>query len=74
MVTTLSDFFIRRTSALLFDINWVQKWKEPVSKYMATLLCWSKEEEIRYRDDLEKYIHDAIVPLDNEEQPYIQSI
>ncbi|MBO1513599.1 glycerol-3-phosphate dehydrogenase/oxidase [Metabacillus bambusae] len=74
MVATLSDFFIRRTSALLFDINWVQKWKEPVSQYMATLLCWSKEEEIRYRDDLEKYIHDAVVPLDNEEQPYIQSI
>lgn len=74
MVTTLSDFFIRRTSALLFDINWVQKWKEPVSRYMATLLSWSKEEEIRYLEDLEKYIHDAVVPLDNEEQPYIQSI
>jgi hypothetical protein len=41
---------------------------------MATLLSWSKEEEIRYLEDLEKYIHDAVVPLDNEEQPYIQSI
>ncbi|MGM0877297.1 MAG: glycerol-3-phosphate dehydrogenase/oxidase [Bacillota bacterium] len=74
MVTTLSDFFMRRTSALLFDIKWVQEWKEPVSKYMSTILCWTKDEELRYREDLEKQIHDAVVPLDSEEQPYFQSI
>jgi glycerol-3-phosphate dehydrogenase len=74
MVTTLTDFFSRRTSALLFDIKWVQKWKEPVCKYMSTTLGWSKEEELRHREDLENQIHDAVVPLDHEEQPNVKSV
>lgn len=74
MVITLSDFFIRRTSALIFDINWVQQWKSPVSKYMSTILNWTKEDEVKYMEDLEKQINDAIIPLDQEERPLIKSV
>lgn len=74
MVLTLSDFFIRRTSALIFDINWVQQWKIPVSKYMSSLLNWTKEDEIKHMEDLETQISDAIVPLDQEEPPLIKSV
>lgn len=28
------DFFIRRTGAQYFDINWVKKWKEPIARLM----------------------------------------
>ncbi|GAH77006.1 unnamed protein product, partial [marine sediment metagenome] len=35
MVTKPVDFFIRRTGALFFNINWVRQWKEPVMQYMA---------------------------------------
>ncbi|MFD2217050.1 glycerol-3-phosphate dehydrogenase/oxidase [Metabacillus endolithicus] len=76
MVGTLCDFFIRRTSALFFDINWVIKWKEPVTKYMATIFSWSLEEEQRFRDELAKHIYDATVPVeyDEDEHPHAKSV
>jgi glycerol-3-phosphate dehydrogenase len=66
MVTTPADFFIRRTGALLFDMDWVTKWKDNVIKYMAGYLEWTKEEEYRYRQELEQHLHDAVVPLNGE--------
>ncbi|WP_269217404.1 glycerol-3-phosphate dehydrogenase/oxidase [Metabacillus sp. B2-18] len=74
MVETLCDFFIRRTSSLFFDISWVQKWKDPVATYMTTILNWSKEQELHFSDELEKHIHDAIVPEDSEKLPDQKSV
>ena len=63
MVATPTDFFVRRTGALLFDINWVCKWENKVIKYMAQYLSWSTEEENSYRQELDKHKRDAVFPL-----------
>lgn len=64
MAVTLEDFFVRRTGALLFDIDWVRKWKGPAAAYMASYLGWSADEQARYAEELEKRLHEAIVPED----------
>ncbi|ADC49102.1 aerobic glycerol-3-phosphate dehydrogenase [Alkalihalophilus pseudofirmus OF4] len=58
------DFFIRRTGALFFDIQWVRTWKEPVLAYMKSELGWSKEELNTYRNELDKELTDAVIPVD----------
>ncbi|MFP3121662.1 glycerol-3-phosphate dehydrogenase/oxidase [Ectobacillus funiculus] len=64
MAATPVDFFIRRTGALFFRIDWVRTWKEPVIDYMAQNLNWSTQEKLRFIQQLEKEIHDAVVPID----------
>ncbi|WP_129728555.1 glycerol-3-phosphate dehydrogenase/oxidase [Ectobacillus funiculus] len=64
MAATPVDFFIRRTGALFFRIDWVRTWKEPVIDYMAQHLNWSTQEKLRFVQQLEKEIHDAVVPID----------
>lgn len=59
MAVTPGDFFIRRTGALLFDIAWVQRWKEPVIRYMAKACGWGPETEDRYRQELERELREA---------------
>lgn len=56
------DFFIRRTGALFFKINWLKEHKESVITYMAKALEWSKEQEADYRAQLEQLMHEAIIP------------
>ncbi|GEN34771.1 glycerol-3-phosphate dehydrogenase/oxidase [Aneurinibacillus danicus] len=62
MAATPEDYFVRRTGALYFDINWVRQWKEPVTTYMARVLGWSEQEMWRHRERLEQLIKDATVP------------
>ncbi|AFH66258.1 glycerol-3-phosphate dehydrogenase/oxidase [Paenibacillus caseinilyticus] len=62
------DFFIRRTGALFFDIAWVRKWKAPAVEVMARRLGWTSEQKERYAAELEKHLHDAVVPSDEEQQ------
>ncbi len=47
------DFFIRRTSSLYFDIDWVQRWKAPVIQFMAQYFGWTKEQTAGYTEQLE---------------------
>lgn len=61
------DYFIRRTGTLFFHISWVKKWKEPVIAYMAYRLSWTAEQIQAYAAELEMHLHDALVPLDQEE-------
>ncbi|WP_025028476.1 glycerol-3-phosphate dehydrogenase/oxidase [Caldalkalibacillus mannanilyticus] len=56
------DYFNRRTGTLLFDIDYVYKYQKPVIKYMSKVLEWSEEQSKQYTLELEKAIHDAIVP------------
>ncbi|AXI09982.1 glycerol-3-phosphate dehydrogenase [Oceanobacillus zhaokaii] len=56
------DFFIRRTGALFFDINWVRRNKENVIQYMAKTLRWSGEQKQRYIAELEQLLHEAVTP------------
>ncbi|HWO98202.1 MAG TPA: glycerol-3-phosphate dehydrogenase/oxidase [Bacillus sp. (in: firmicutes)] len=61
------DFFIRRTGALFFDINWVKTWKDEVVDYMGSVLKWSSEQKRAYKKELEKHLYDAVVTVEEEE-------
>lgn len=43
MAATPCDFFNRRIGAILFNIDFVQKWKVPVIAYMSETMGWSEE-------------------------------
>lgn len=58
------DFFIRRTGALYFNIQWVQKWKQAVMYLMAEYLEWTGEEKIIYQEELETELNDAVNPTE----------
>jgi glycerol-3-phosphate dehydrogenase len=60
------DFFLRRTGALLFDIEWMNKWEVPVIEMMSEKLGWSDEQKESFSADLEKHRHDITVPVDEE--------
>nr|WP_134159619.1 FAD-dependent oxidoreductase [Alicyclobacillus sacchari] len=59
MAMTPSDFFVRRTGALYFDIDWVRRWQEPVVRYMAQELGWTEREVERHAADLARQICEA---------------
>jgi glycerol-3-phosphate dehydrogenase len=73
MVTTPTDFFLRRTGFILFDIDKVYQWKDKVIKFMADYLQWSKEQEFHYKEELEQRINDAVVPVEEEMNLLVQS-
>ncbi|SDG14539.1 homodimeric glycerol 3-phosphate dehydrogenase (quinone) [Paenibacillus sp. cl6col] len=56
------DFFIRRTGALFFNIQWVRKWKQPVIAYMASTFGWTEEQRNQYAAELDTALHQAVVP------------
>lgn len=62
MVAKPTDFFIRRTGALLFDISQVRKWKEPVIEFMADYLQYSDEQKRLYAEELEQELNAATTP------------
>lgn len=49
MVATPTDFFVRRTGGLFFDIDWVKQWKEAVFSFMKEEFGWSEEVEKQER-------------------------
>ena len=59
MVTKPVDFFIRRTGALFFNIDWVKQWKEPVINYMQTRLNWDDATKRAFAAQLDKAIEIA---------------
>lgn len=60
------DFFIRRTGALFFDIQWVVEWKEAVIDFMEDALGWTLEEKTRFTEELDTALKDAIHPSESE--------
>lgn len=56
---TPADFFIRRTGALYFDIEWVKQHQKSVTNYLATSLHWSQEQRVVYERELAELIHEA---------------
>lgn len=55
MVTSLRDFFVRRTGLLYFDIHKVVHWKQEIVQMLKTLFGWSEaraKSEIRELDEL----------------------
>lgn len=56
MAYTPADFFIRRTGALLFDIETVLTYKQPVIDQLAEHFNWSAEEKAAHTAELEAEI------------------
>ncbi|WP_449355778.1 glycerol-3-phosphate dehydrogenase/oxidase [Virgibacillus natechei] len=57
------DFFIRRTGALFFEIEWVRSHKENVINYMAKVLNWTDQQKEEYNQQLDQLLHEAITPV-----------
>jgi glycerol-3-phosphate dehydrogenase len=64
MAITPADFFIRRTGALFFNINWVRTWKDEVIAFMETKLGWTKIQTAQYKEEFESELRDAVIPVD----------
>lgn len=56
-----TDFFIRRTGSLFFDMPTVETYKEAVVDEMQHLLSWSEIQKEQYREELEEAIRMAKV-------------
>ncbi|MDN4071602.1 glycerol-3-phosphate dehydrogenase/oxidase [Fictibacillus terranigra] len=54
MATTPADYFIRRTSAMYFDIAYVRQWKEKGIALMAKHLSWTPEQTRQHTEELER--------------------
>jgi glycerol-3-phosphate dehydrogenase len=59
MCVTPSDFFIRRTALLYFDIETVKKYKTEISVYMKNLFSWNDKLDNRFNAELEKTIREV---------------
>ncbi|MGY3715917.1 glycerol-3-phosphate dehydrogenase/oxidase [Sutcliffiella cohnii] len=64
MIVKPTDFFIRRTGALFFNIQWVQQYKEPVINLLKRELGWSDEQLNAYKVELEMELKDAVSPIE----------
>ena len=56
MAVKPTDFFIRRTGALLFDIATVMEWKEQVMTEMAAIFGWTADQQTCYAEELQQEI------------------
>ncbi|MFS0674233.1 glycerol-3-phosphate dehydrogenase/oxidase [Ornithinibacillus sp. 179-J 7C1 HS] len=57
-----TDFFIRRTGALFFNINWVREHKAGVIKYMRKKLNWNAERNVDFAKELDTLLKEAVEP------------
>ena len=60
------DFFIRRTGAIFFDIDWVQEHKYSVTRFMKKEFNWSEDQGEVYKSELEQLIYEATHPIEKE--------
>lgn len=59
---TPADFFIRRTGALFFDLDWVRNHKERVTEFMTEEFFWSDNQLKKYSEELDGFIFEATHP------------
>ncbi|MFD1448615.1 glycerol-3-phosphate dehydrogenase/oxidase [Oceanobacillus profundus] len=57
------DFFVRRTGALFFDIDWAKLHKQPVIDYMAKAFTWNAEQKSDYTKELDDAITEAVTAV-----------
>lgn len=69
MVCTPSDYFVRRTASLYFNIAFVREWMTPVVAYMAQRLGWTDAERDCMEKDLQVHLEEATVPVSAEHAP-----
>ncbi|MFG6114636.1 glycerol-3-phosphate dehydrogenase/oxidase [Halobacillus sp. MO56] len=58
------DFFVRRTGALFFAIEWVHEHKDAVIAYMANELNWNDTQKKAYTKELEQLLKEAVEPTE----------
>lgn len=56
------DFFVRRTGALFFDLDWVKRHKNPVIDFMRQEFRWTDTQLEQYRTELDRLIFEATNP------------
>ena len=59
MCLTPSDFFIRRTGALYFDIALVKTWQKEITAYMQQHLLWNDELMKAFNEALQQSIEEV---------------
>lgn len=69
MTVTPSDYFIRRTGALFFQIDEVKRWKQPAIALMSEHTGWSAAQEQQYMDELDAYLYEAVTPVEVKVKP-----
>lgn len=55
------DYFIRRTSAMFFDVHFVAENKEGVINFMGKLLNWTEEQKVEYENELAAAYDESIL-------------
>ncbi|MCL6587199.1 MAG: glycerol-3-phosphate dehydrogenase/oxidase [Anoxybacillus sp.] len=60
MAVKPSDYFIRRTGALFFNIHWVRTWKDAVIRFMTEYWQWPEEMTREYTEELETALKKAV--------------
>ncbi|WP_096440970.1 glycerol-3-phosphate dehydrogenase/oxidase [Alteribacter populi] len=68
MTVKPSDFFNRRTSALIFNIDWVKGWKTQAIHYLAYRLQWTNEQRRDFGEELNREIAYAMQPEERVQQ------
>ncbi|MGM7635752.1 glycerol-3-phosphate dehydrogenase/oxidase [Bacillus sp. Hm123] len=64
MVAKPVDFFIRRTGAVFFNIEWAKTYKKDIIQLMAEWLSWDEQTAARYETELDQEIKDAETPVE----------
>ncbi|PAQ15970.1 glycerol-3-phosphate dehydrogenase [Bacillaceae bacterium SAOS 7] len=64
MVAKPVDFFIRRTGAVFFNIEWAKTYKKDIIQLMAEQLGWDEQTAARYEAELDQEITDAETPVE----------
>lgn len=72
MVTSPTDYFSRRTSEILFDIERVSEWGADVLKCMSRYFNWSTEEELEHQKELEQQMREAMYPSNSRSEKIIR--
>lgn len=62
MVVKPTDFLIRRTGALWFDVDVVHKWSEQIVKVMTSYLHYSETLIQEYTAEIEQHLLDTVNP------------
>ncbi|CDQ19248.1 glycerol-3-phosphate dehydrogenase/oxidase [Halobacillus karajensis] len=58
------DFFVRRTAALFFNIQWVREHKTTVIEYMAKTLNYNEQQKQEYTEQLNQLLEEAVTPIE----------
>lgn len=66
MAVTPIDFLNRRTGAILFNIQAVEKWKDQVITYISDRFNWNGREKNKYKLLVEKALKEAVIPTDEQ--------